>query len=101
MESYGQKAFDFSSHDITVTIPFNRINILEWGDKHGDKQRLNDTQIKVMKLISDNANITKPQIAKRLSIGKTTVDRVIDALKEKGYIVRIGSKKTGYWKVLD
>lgn len=104
VESYGKKVFDFSDNDITVTIPFNRINILEWGDKRGDKwgdKPLNESQKKVLQLISDNPNITKPQIASKLSIGKTTVDRAIDGLKERGLIERVGSNKTGYWKVID
>ena len=29
-----------------------------------------------------------------------TIKRNIKELKEKGYIERIGSKKTGYWKVI-
>lgn len=29
-----------------------------------------------------------------------TVKRVLESLKEKGLIERVGSDKTGYWKVL-
>ena len=35
------------------------------------------------------------------SLGKTSIDNIIKILKEKGYIERVGSNKTGYWKVND
>lgn len=104
VESYGEHVFDFSSNDITVTIPFNRINILERGDKRGnkrgDKKPLNENQKKVLKAIIDNPSITKPQIASRLSIGKSTVDRSLEVLKNNNLIERVGSNKTGYWKII-
>ena len=92
---YGEGAFDFSDNDITVTIPFNFIN--EVGDKVGDKS-LNDSQTRVLAEIRNNPNITKPQLMIICHLGKTSIDKIISALKEKGYIERIGSNKSGYWK---
>lgn len=92
---YGEGAFDFSDNDITVTIPFNFIN--EVGDKVGDKS-LNDFQTRVLAEIRNNPNITKPQLMIICHLGKTSIDKIISALKEKGYIERIGSNKSGYWK---
>lgn len=92
---YGEGAFDFSDNDITVTIPFNFIN--EVGDKVGDKS-LNDFQTRVLAEIRNNPNITKPQLMIICHLGKTFIDKIISVLKEKGYIERIGSNKSGYWK---
>lgn len=92
---YGEGAFDFSDNDITVTIPFNFIN--EVGDKVGDKS-LNDSQTRVLAEIRNNPNITKPQLMIICHLGKTSIDKIISVLKEKGYIERIGSNKSGYWK---
>jgi Predicted transcriptional regulator containing an HTH domain and an uncharacterized domain shared with the mammalian protein Schlafen len=39
-------------------------------------------------------------ISENLKVGKTTIDNGIASLKKHGYIERIGSNKTGYWKVL-
>lgn len=104
IDSYGKQAFEFLDDGIEVTIPFHRINIAsrgdKWGDKWGDK-KMPDNYAKVLNLIRDNPNVTKPQIAKELHIGKSTVDRAIEFLKGKGLIERIGSNKSGYWKVLD
>ena len=86
---YGEGAFDFSDNDITVTIPFNFIN--EVGDKS-----LNDSQTRVLAEIRNNPNITKPQLMIICHLGKTSIDKIISVLKEKGYIERIESNKSGY-----
>ena len=36
-----------------------------------------------------------------LGISIRGVDRAIKSLKDKGIIERMGSNKTGYWKVID
>ena len=89
MSEYGEGAFDFSDNDITVTIPFNFIN--EVGDKS-----LNDSQTRVLAEIRNNPNITKPQLMIICHLGKTSIDKIISVLKEKGYIERIESNKSGY-----
>jgi predicted HTH transcriptional regulator len=52
-------------------------------------------------LIKQNSKITAAEISKRLNISLSTAKRRIKALKEKGRIVRVGSDKTGHWKVCD
>lgn len=72
-------------------------------DKVGDKNAesfLNHTQARILAEIRNNPNITKPRLAEILKLGKTTIDKGIAVLKKYGYIERIGSNKSGYWKVL-
>lgn len=57
---------------------------------------VNDT---VFDLIKQNNNITATEISEQLKISISTVKRKIKALKENGKIERIGSDKTGCWKV--
>ena len=105
-EKYGRSAFEFRQNSIVVTIPFNWINAVgnKSGDKLGDKNieviALNETQTRMLAEIRNNPNITKEQLSAKIGKGKTTVDNGIAALKEKGYIERVGSNKTGYWKIL-
>ena len=58
---------------------------------------VNDT---VFYLINENKNITATEICERLNMSLSTVKRKIKNLKEEGIIERIGSDKTGYWKIL-
>ena len=72
-------------------------------DKVGDKSTeslLNHTQARILAEIRNNPNITKQHLAETLKLGKTTIDKGIAVLKKYGYIERIGSNKSGYWKVL-
>lgn len=108
-QSYGKKAYEFRENSIIVKIPFNWINVMsekvgnKWGKKEGNKSEdsmLNETQTRILTEIRNNPNITKIKISENLSIGKTTVDRGITALKKMEYIEHIGSNKAGYWKIL-
>ena len=49
----------------------------------------------------DNPNITVSELHQILGISKTAVEKNLKFLKENDYIDRIGSKKGGYWKVLE
>ena len=97
---YGADVIDISDGTIVVTIPFNRIN--QVGDKVGNKvgnKSLNNSEIKVLAEIRNNPNITKAELIIKCDLGKTSVDNIISFLKKHGFIERVGSKKTGYWKV--
>jgi predicted HTH transcriptional regulator len=74
------------------------------GDKVGDKvgnKNLNISQIKVLAEIRNNPNITKAELMIKCELGRTSIDNIIAFLKEEGFIERVGSKKTGYWKVIE
>ena len=96
VSKYGKQAFDISDNFITVTIPFSE-------SKETTKKDTNDisiTQNKVLELIKSNSNLTISQITNTLNLGQTTINNALKQLKKLGYIERIGSNKTGYWKVL-
>jgi len=59
---------------------------------------VNDT---VFNLITQNNKITALEISDLLKISLSTVKRKIKNLKEKRIIERIGSDKTGYWKIIE
>ena len=57
----------------------------------------NDT---VFYLIKQNNQITATEIGERLKISLSTVKRKIKELKDSGKIERLGSDKTGHWKII-
>lgn len=102
VETYGREAFKFEENDIVVTIPFNRVGQVgnNVGDKVGDKQSaLNLTRQTILSEMRNNPNITKAELSRILGISTTAIDNNISFLKKNGYIERVGSNKTGYWKV--
>ena len=102
INSYGKGAYKFLSKAIVVTIPFKWINVMAektWEYKAGNKT-LSKTQQKILALIKENPNITKANVMEKLKLGKTTRDNGFAFLKEARYIERVGSRKTGYYKIL-
>jgi fido (protein-threonine AMPylation protein) len=59
---------------------------------------VNDT---VFSLIRQNNKITAKEIGERLKMSLSTVRRKIKELRDNGKIERIGSDKTGYWKIIE
>jgi ATP-dependent DNA helicase RecG len=57
-------------------------------------------QKKILKLISRKPCISKREIAEKISISTTAVDKNIAMLKKRGLIKRIGSAKSGYWEIV-
>ncbi|MBU3714156.1 MAG: HTH domain-containing protein [Ferruginibacter sp.] len=58
---------------------------------------VNDT---VFSLIKQNNKITAKEISERLNVSLSTVRRNIKELRDNGKIERIGSDKTGYWRII-
>ena len=97
---YGREAFEFRENSIVVTIPFDKLDT-NVGDKVGDKtKKLNSTRQRIMEEIRNTPNITQPQHRAIIGIGKTAIQNNIAFLKENGYIERVGSNKTGYWRAI-
>lgn len=54
----------------------------------------------VLSEIKMNPYVTREKMEKKYGRSSRTFQRVLDSLKEKMIIERVGSHKTGYWKVL-
>ena len=61
---------------------------------------VNETQQKIITLIAENPNITAQEIADKMNFTKRKIEYNIKILKEKGFIKRIGSDKTGHWQII-
>ena len=53
----------------------------------------------ILVLIKENAEVTTMEMAEHLSVNRRTVQRGVDALKNKGIIERKGGKRYGYWDI--
>ena len=61
---------------------------------------LNGTEMSVLAILKQKPDSSREEIAVRISKTVRTVQRALNSLGEKGYIVRIGSKQSPIWKVL-
>ncbi len=91
LKVYDKNIFKISEHFIKVEFPFSvSLNLSTLS---------NGTINQVLSLLEKQPSITINQIAETLQISPRTTKRIIKELKEKEIIVRIGSSKTGYWKI--
>lgn len=102
---YGKKAYEFRENSIVVTIPFNWINVMadkviEHQVDNVQEKKINATNHRILVEIRNNPKITKTRLADVLGLSKSSIDNGISALKRHRLIERIGSNKTGFWKVL-
>ena len=69
------------------------------------KKRLNEPLNEPLKsihsIIQKNPNITKEELVKQTELSRATITRYIKKLKDINLIERVGSDKSGYWKVLN
>ena len=55
----------------------------------------------ILKKLTDFPNMTANELGAQLQCSQRTIERYILALKADGKLIRIGSNKSGYWKVVD
>lgn len=73
-----------------------------------DAHEINDTPEFIMtkqaeiayNYLKQDANYTREELSLLMSKPERTIQRYFTELREKGFIERVGSDKTGYWKIL-
>ena len=60
---------------------------------------LNITQNRIVEIMRDNSQITISELSKIIGMSNSGIKKNIAKLKEDGVIERIGSDKSGSWKV--
>lgn len=61
---------------------------------------ITETELTLLSLLKQSPSMTNAELAKASGKSERTVSRLLAALKNKKLIHRIGSNKTGYWKVM-
>ena len=80
------------------SITFERDPKFKVGGASSDKSSVL-TSDKILNEIKKNPKITANQLAKMLDITQRAVEKQLASLKQAGKIVRVGSKRAGYWEV--
>ena len=66
-----------------------------------DDLELTELESIVYDLIKNRMRLKKVDIAAKVGKSEKTIQRTLNSMIEKGYIVRVGSDKEGYWKIND
>jgi fido (protein-threonine AMPylation protein) len=65
------------------------------------KPQIDTVNDSVFSLLKENKKIKANEISERLKVSLSTVRRKIKELRDNGKIERIGSDKTGYWRIIE
>lgn len=98
VSNYGKQAFDIMPNYVNVTIPFNR-SVLSVKNELNPVVGLNNSQMRILHLIKSHPEYTIQDLVHESSLSDGYVRKILNELKLKGLIQRVGSNKTGYWKV--
>lgn len=80
----------------------HRRNIGEVSEKTCDigGKKLNDTQRKILALLSEDAKLPAAEMAGQIGITRRNIEANIKKLKDQGILIRHGSPKNGYWEII-
>lgn len=79
-----------------TSTPFGDDVGVENGDDHGAENNSN----KILNAISTEPKATQKRISEVTGLSTRTISREIKELRDTGVILRIGSDRSGYWKVV-
>lgn len=97
---FGRKAFKIGEDCIVVTIPYNwKHSFKDEMDKIAD--RLSKTEMKILFAIRENPRSTQDEISEVANVSLSTVQKAMKKFRKSSLIVRVGSNKAGYWKIVD
>lgn len=100
LKVYEKDVYEFSQNFIRVNFNFNDYSMLEPKSKKNYNYDLNKTQNDIIMLIKEDSGITQKELCEKMNVARTTITKNLKTLKNKNYIQRIGSDKSGYWKVI-
>lgn len=64
-------------------------------------QKKTESESKVLKQIENDNEITRERLVVCTGYSDSTIARALKSLQEKGIIERKGSKKSGFWKIIN
>ncbi len=113
LEHYGKACFLFSENFVRMVFPAveqvtgqvtkqdGLVKELVKGLVKELVKELTESQVQILNMIEANNSITKKEMAERIGISTTAIDKHISKLKKMNIIERVGGRKEGYWKIID
>ena len=94
----------YINEETAFTLEFSRDdrnNPPNYGEINGGiNDRITEAELMLLSLLKQSPSMTNAELAESSGKSERTISRLLAALKNRKLIQRIGSKKTGYWKVL-
>lgn len=99
-EVYGKDVFKITDNFITVVLPFDK-NVMNSiaTTIETTTETTTETVEKLLNILAAEPNIKAKDLCGRLGISIDGVRYHLNKLKKEGKIERVGSNKSGYWKI--
>ena len=103
---YGKSVFEIEDFYILTTIPYDKFvteklcDSKNVGKNVGNNVGINSTERKTLELLLGEPSMTTVELAENIGVSKRTVERALNKLKEKGFLMRSGSNRKGKWVVV-
>lgn len=78
----------------------NKVASGSLNDPINDSINLTERQKMILRMFSEEKNLSRERLCEKTGLSDATAKREIAFLKKAGYLERVGSFKSGYWKVL-
>ena len=92
-----QPEYTINPGDIMIKFTAPKDRIVKIADRVTD--RVTENERAVLLLLEEDPGYTMQQLAERLSVSRKSIASRLKKLKEKGDIERVGSDRSGHWKV--
>ena len=97
VKAYGRDAFKFLGSGILVTIPFDKTGFTVQGSF---TENFKENEKKIIYILKNDNKITTNEMSSKLGLSRRTIQTLINSLKSKGILIRVGSDKKGYWEII-
>jgi len=98
LKAYDKNVYEFSDNFIKVNFKFKDYKMLE--NSLNKENNLTKNQELIIDYINENEKITQKELVEKTGMGRSTITNNIKILKDNGYLIRKGSDKNGYWKII-
>lgn len=92
--------YSYEASELGFTFIIHRKNINNTTTVSTKNKLLNQTEQLVLELLKIHPNYTRNQLSEEVSKTVRTIQRTLDSLRDKGFIIREGSNKDGFWKII-
>ena len=90
----------YINEETAFTLEFSRDDRNISPKDGGINGGITEAELLLLSLLKQTPSMTNAQLADMSGKSEKTISRLLAALKNKKLIQRIGSNKTGYWKVM-
>ena len=100
LENTMYKYIDTATTTVEIEdVKLSENDLVKLGVKLGVKLSVN--QVEMLKLIVSDSYITIKEMAEKIKISETAIQNNLSKLKTAGILARIGSDKSGQWKIIN